>query len=132
MSRLSTGSSITVSFSTRGALMPAWMVQHIATAASIDGLDVDAGTPISMWLAGLIGAHDSSALPIRSIWISPSSLKTKRSRRLLDTITQRQVTSPPLVVVAMPAVSSVRVLAREVQQLVFPHFAWPVAIGLPS
>lgn len=132
MSRRSTGSSITVSFSTRGALMPAWMVQHIATAASIDGIDVDAGTPVSMWLAGLVGANDSAALPIRSVWISPSTLKTKRSRQMLDTITQRQVATPPLVVIALPAVSSVRELARDIQRLVLPHFAWRVAIGLPS
>ena len=132
MSRQVSGSSIAVSFSTRGALMPAWMVQHIASAAAVDGIDVDAGTPLSLWLAGLVGTSESAAIPIRSIWITPASLKTHRSRQLLETIARRQRAKPPLLVIAMPAATSARELAREVQKQLIPHRDGPIAIGMPS
>jgi len=108
------------------------MVQHVAAGAAVDGIDVDAGAPVSLWLAGIVGTSEWAALPIRSIWISPASLKTKRSRHLLETITERQMTRPPLLVVAMPAAFSVRELARDVQQQLMPLRHWPVAIGMPS
>jgi hypothetical protein len=108
------------------------MVQHIATAAAVDGIDIDAATPVSLWLAGLFGTDESTALPISSIWISPASLRTMRGRRLLEGITHRQSAQPPLLVVAMPAVSSARELAGEIQHLASQMSAWKLAIGLPS
>ena len=132
MSRRAPGSPIAVSFSTRGAVMPAWMVQHIASAAAVDGVDVDAVTPLTLWLAGLVGTSESAALPIRSIWISPASLKTRRSRHLLETISQRQIAKAPLLVIAMPAATSVRELARDVQKFLMLNRDGPIAIGMPS
>jgi hypothetical protein len=132
MSRRTSASSITVTFSTRGAVMPAWMVQHIAAAAALDGIDVDAGTPVSLWLAGMSGNGESGGLPVRSIWFSPAMLKSKRCQMLLDSIAERQTSKPPLVVVAMSAPSTVREVTREMQPSLRSFREWPVAIGLPS
>jgi hypothetical protein len=108
------------------------MVQHIAAAATVDGIDVDAGTPVSLWLAGLNGTNELSELPVRSIWISPASLRTKRTGSLLETLTQRQAGRPPLVVIALPGASSVRELSKEIQYQWLAHRERPIAIGLPS
>jgi len=108
------------------------MVQHIAAAAAVDGVDVDAATPVSLWLAGLTGASESATVPLRSIWIAPATLKSKRSRQLLETITQRQMSKPPLLVIAVPGPVSVRELARDFHQHLTSLGDWPMAIGMPS
>ena len=51
MSRQVPSSSIAVTFSSRRALLPGWMVQQVATQAGVDGLDVDA-TSVARSVAG--------------------------------------------------------------------------------
>lgn len=126
------GSSIAVSFSTRGALMPAWMVQHVAATADADGIDLDATSPLGVWLATLTGTNEHCHIPIRSIWLPVDTVRTPRTRRLIDAIHDRQPDGPPVVVVTPSGAAGLRDVARTFVQASGSIRGWTVAIGLPS
>jgi hypothetical protein len=132
MPRRVSGTSIAVSFSTRGAFMPAWMVQHVATMAEVDGIDVDATSPLAAWLAARSGAAEKPHVPIRTLWLPLDNLRLPRTRRLLESIVEHEPDAPPLVVLLLPGTTTVRELSRNLapsrQSLPLPR----VAIGLPS
>lgn len=132
MPRRVPGSSIAVSFSTRGVLMPAWMVQHVATVANVDGIDVDATTPVGAWLAARSGTSERPFVPVRTLWIPADGFRSARIRRLIDTVTERQPDAPPLVVITLVSGGTVRDLARSFQPGWTAVQARRLAIGLPS
>jgi hypothetical protein len=132
MPRRVSGSSIAVSFSTRGALMPAWMVQHVAGMADVDGIDVDATSQLGAWLATLTGTSESPSLPVRSIWLPVDGLRTPRIRRLVDAAHHRQPDLPPLIVLVIPGAAAMRDWARSFQQVTSSALGWSLAIGLPA
>lgn len=132
MPRRISGSSIAVSFSTRGALMPAWMVQHVAGMSEVDGIDVDATSQLGAWLATLTGTSESPYIPIRSIWLPIDGVRAPRIRRLVDATYDRQSDVPPLVVLVLPGAGGIRDWARSFQQSTGSTQGWTVAIGLPA
>lgn len=132
MPRRIPGSSIAVSFSTRGALMPAWMVQHVAGTANADGIDIDATSPLGAWLAQLTGASEHPLLPIRSIWLPIDGMRTPRTRRLLDSIHGRQADAPPAVVLTIAGAGAMRDVARTILQSYEAIREWDIAIGFPA
>ena len=132
MPRRLSGSTVTVSFSTRGALMPAWMIQHVAAIANVVGVDVDATSPFRAWLAGCCGSTEYPYIPVRSLWTSPDGLRSSRIRRLIDSTLERQPDAPPLIVVALPGAGTLRDLSSMFQPAWTAEMPSRVAIGLPS
>ena len=132
MPRRVSGSSIAVSFSTRGALMPAWMVQHVAGMAQADGIDIEGSSPLGVWLAGLTGTSESPYIPIRSIWVPIDGVRTPRVRRLIDHTHERQPDAPPLIVLLLSGAGALRDVARLFMQASGLTQEWAVAIGLPA
>jgi hypothetical protein len=132
MPRRYSGTSIAISFSTRGALMPAWMVQHVAAVAGVDGVDVDATSPLRAWLAARFGTSESPYVPMRTIWVSVEGMRSPRIRRLIDTVADHQPETPPLIVILLSNGCSVREFARafDVARPLFPPSQ--IAVGLPS
>ncbi len=115
MPRVVPGSSIAVSYSSRGASMPAWMVQHVAAVAMVDGIDLDASTRFAMWMASLTCSPETPSLPIRSVWSSAESTDSKRVSRLIDATIHNQPGAPPLIVIMVPGNCSAKDLARTLQ-----------------
>lgn len=68
MSRRPPNALITVAFSTRGALMPAWMSQHLAADAGLSVLDQDASSAVAAWFANRMGSRESY-VPTASLWL---------------------------------------------------------------
>jgi hypothetical protein len=132
MPRRLSGSSIAVSFSTRGTLMPAWMVQHIAAVASVDGVDVDVTSPLRAWLASCFGAAERPYVPVRSIWVPIDGLRSPRNRRLIDTLASHQPDAPPRVIAVLPNSGSVRDLARVFDPTWSALASCQIAIGLAA
>ncbi|HJT93082.1 MAG TPA: hypothetical protein VJ777_14295 [Mycobacterium sp.] len=132
MSRRLSGSPFTVSFSTRNALVPVWMSQHVAMAAGIDGVDVDCTSPLGGWLAGRWGAVDQQQLPVRSMWFSADAIRSARVRRTIEAVLERGTAQPPQLVFLLASGGSVRDLARthEVSRTEFRD--QPFAVGLPA
>lgn len=133
MPRRFPGSTIAVSLSTHGTLLPGWMVQHIAASAGIGGIDIDATTAFGAWLATRSGTTQPAYVPVRSVWVPLSGIVSGRARRLLESIASRQQDDQPLVVAALPAASAYRGLARELEAVcrAAPDPA-RLAIGLSS
>ena len=132
MPRRVPGSSIAVSFSTRGALMPAWMVQHVAGTADADGIDIDAASPLRVWLAGLTGTIEHPYIPIRSLWLPMDSVPAPKVMRLLEAARERQPDAPPLVVLTLAGLAGMRDVAQSFNNWSNPAQDWMFAIGLPS
>jgi hypothetical protein len=131
MSRWFPGSSIAISFSTRGALIPPWMVQHVAAAAGASGLDVDAASPVSAWLASQLGAA-SSQIETRSLWIPLDAGRSQRHRRLIQAMAERQPESPPHLVLLLSTACSLGDVSRAIESIQSEHSPSGVSIGLPS
>jgi hypothetical protein len=131
MPRQFSGSSITVSFSASRTLIPGWMAQHIALTSGVSGIDVDATSPLSAWLAARNGSRPATYLPIRSIWMPLHGLRTSRAQRLIDELVSPTHTSPPLIVTVMPASASLRTLSRDLEPARALAEVWPLALGLP-
>jgi hypothetical protein len=131
MPRQFSGSSITVSFSASRSLIPGWMAQHIAAASGITGIDVDAASPLGAWLAARNGSRTASYVPIRSIWIPLHGLRSSRTQRLMNDLVSQHQAGPPRIVTVVPASSSLRTLARDLQPAQALSESWPLAIGLP-
>ena len=132
MPRRVSGSLIAVSFSTRGALMPAWMVQHVAGMANVDGIDVDATSPLGVWLAARSGTSESPHIPIRTIWLPIEGVRAPRVQRLLDFTHAHQSDVPPLIVLTLSGAGASRDLARTFFQTADVVRDWNVALGLPA
>jgi hypothetical protein len=132
MPRRFPGTSIAVSFSTRGAFMPAWMVQHVTAVAGLDGVDVDATSPLGAWLAARMGTAEKPYVAVRTIWIPADGVRSSRNRRLIDATIAHQAEAPPLVVIMLPGASTVRELARSSEALRAAAEHWRVAMGLPA
>lgn len=134
MSHHQLGSTVTISFSTRAALIPAWMTQHVAAAAGADGIDVDATSAVGAWLAARYGADSGSeqTLPVRTIWLLPDGLRSSRGRRLVEAINDHQPDQPPRIVVMFPVIASLRDLARLFESIRSNSDGRPIAVGLAS
>jgi hypothetical protein len=131
MPRRVSGSSIAVSFSSRGAVMPAWMMQHVAGAANSDGIDLDASSRLGVWLAALSGGNDSPSLPIRSIWIPADGVRAPRIMRLIDETHDRQPDMPPTIVLTISGAGAMRDVARLIVAAIGSTQTRSVAVGLP-
>ena len=132
MSRQISWTSVSVSFSTRKALMPAWMVQHMAAIAGVNGLDVDATSAVGAWLAARSGTIDLPYVPVRSVWLCADDLLSPRSRRFVDRIAEAQPEAPPRVIALLPTGSTLRNLNRSFEATLAVYQPWSVALGLPS
>lgn len=132
MPRRLSGSGISVSFSTRGALMPAWMVQHVAAMAGVNGIDIDASSGIGARLATIHGALADPYVPVRTVWLPSDGLRSQRNKRLVETVMRQQPESPLRVIVTISFSLGTRELARAVDSLqALPENALP-AIGLSA
>ena len=132
MSRRYSDSLFAVSFSTRGALMPAWMAQHVAISAGVDGLDVDATSQLGAWFASRTGVGDGPLLPIRTIWCSLDGVRSSRVSKVVETATGSQETAPPYLVLLLPGLTSVRDLSRLHAFMRSHSPAERFAVALPS
>jgi hypothetical protein len=130
MPRRFSGSSVSVTLSSSRSLMPGWMAQHVAAAAGITGVDVDATSALAIWLASRVSGADSY-VPIRSIWIPAHFLRSNQGQRVIDRLTRRQPDVAPQIVAVLPAGSSLRSLSRDLDLMSTATTARPVAIGLP-
>jgi hypothetical protein len=131
MPRRHPGSPIAVSFSTRGALMPAWMTQHVAATANVHGVDVDATSPVGVWLAARFGAIERPHMPVRTIWLSCEGLRSARNRKLVERVSEQQPDGAPLVVTLISGASTLRELSRAFEVISAMGSPWNMAIGLP-
>jgi hypothetical protein len=131
MSRWFSGSSIAISFSTRGALMPGWMVQHVAAAANANGVDVDAASPLSTWLATHSGPPNSQ-IQTRSLWLPLDIARSPRHRRLIEKTAERQPESSPLLVLLLSSAFTVGDVSLALSTARSDHSPLAVSIGLPS
>ncbi len=111
--------------------MPAWMVQHVAGTADADGIDLDASSPLGVWLATLTGPSEHPHIPIRSIWLHIDHVRTPRTKRLIDAIHARQPEGPPVVVLTSSG-AALRDVARTFVQTSGSVRGWTLAVGLPS
>jgi hypothetical protein len=132
MSRQIPPSSLAVSLSTRRTVLPASMLRQVATVAGVDGLDVDATSALGAWLAARLAASDELNLPIRSIWIPVGELQSTRSRRLFETIAERQPDACPRVVATLTAGTTLYELTRKLKLGGWLSQSLQVLLGLPS
>ncbi len=115
MSRRPPNALITVAFSTRGALMPAWMSQHLAADAGLSVLDQDASSAVAAWFANRMGSREAY-VPTASLWLPITTSSSERSHRLVEQISERQGDSPPSLVLLASSLQ-VRDLSRHVMEL---------------
>src|SRR5687767_3824139 len=90
MSRQIPSSSLAVTLSTKRVVLPARMVNQMATTAGVDGLDVDVTTSLGRWLGARLAAADLGDVLVRSLWVPASELQSPASRRLIQDIANRQ------------------------------------------
>ncbi len=112
--------------------MPAWMVQHVAAIASVDGVDVDATSPLVAWLAARAGTAENPYVPIRSVWATIDGFRSTRVRGFIDSTIQKQQEAPPLVIIVLPGNSTLRDLSRTFQPAVTTALGSHMAIGLSA
>lgn len=132
MSRQVSPSLLAVSFSTRRTVLPASMVRQAATLAGVDGLDVDAMSALGAWLAARLAGAEEMELPIRAIWIPAGEFQSTRSRRLVETITERQPDAHPRVVATLTAGTSLYEVTRHLKIGGWLSQSLDVVLGLPS
>lgn len=132
MPRKFSGTPVAVTFSTRGAFMPAWMVEHVAASAGVDGVDVDATSAISAWLAARAGTSEVAHVPVRAIWLPPEWRRSPRSVRLVESIVSHQPDDPPHVVLLLPTASSMREIVKTLDAIRRAVEPAEAIVGLPS
>ena len=115
MSRRPLNTLITVAFSTRGALMPAWMSQHLAADAGLSVLDQDACTAAGAWFASRMGSREAY-VPTSSLWLPIGSASNERNRRLVAQISERQGGAMPSLVLLASSMQY-RDLSRRVMEV---------------
>ena len=113
-------------------MVPGWMVQRVATLAGIDSLDVDAASSPGAWLAARLGAADSTYIPVRTIWLPASELRSLRSRRLIERIGALQPDVSPRVVATLPSGATLHELMRQLHVGDWLNQSWQVVLGIPS
>jgi hypothetical protein len=113
-------------------MLPGWMVRRVAAQAGIGSLDVDASSALAGWLAARMGGADDSYVPVSSLWLPASELRSQRSRSLVETITDLQPDAAPSVVVTLPAGATLHELTRYVELAGWLTQTWNVVLGLPS
>lgn len=124
-------SSLAVSFSTRRVMLPPRMVHQAASAASADGLDVDATSTLGAWLAARLASTEPDRAPIRTVWLPASEVQSINSRRLVEGIAQRQSSTQLRVVATVPA-GTLHELSRHLALAAETYQSLPVVLGLPS
>ncbi len=115
MSRRPLNALITVALSTRGALMPAWMSQHLAADAGLSALDQDASSAVASWFASRTG-NRQAYVPTASLWLPIGTALSERSRRLVQHVSERQDGEPPGLVLLASSLQY-RDLSRQVMDL---------------
>lgn len=115
MSRRPLNALITVAFSTRGALMPAWMSQHLAADAGLNALDQDASSALSSWFASRAGSRQAY-VPTASLWLPMGTALSERNRRLVRQVSECQGGEPPALVLIASSLHY-RDLSRQVVEL---------------
>src|SRR4051812_12904299 len=125
-------SSIAVTFSSRRALLPGWMMQKVATQAGVDGLDIDATSALGRWLAARPRVPDVTSVPVRTIWLAAGELRSQRSRRLIEAISVIQPDRPPRVVATLPTGATLHELTRNLDLGDWLTQSWPIVLGIPS
>jgi hypothetical protein len=131
MSRQVPSSSIAVTFSSRRALLPGWMVQQLATHAGVDGLDVDATSALGRWLAARVRVPDVAYVPVRTMWLAAGELRSSRSRRLIEAMRQNQPDAPPRVVATLPTGATLHELTRHLDLADWLTHSSHVVLGIP-
>jgi hypothetical protein len=132
MSRRIPSSSIAVSFSTRRALLPAWMMQQVATQVGVDSLDVDATSAVGAWLAQRLGTPGDTYVPVSTVWIPAGELQSLGSRRLIERIGELQPNASPCVIASLPTGTTLYELTRRLELAVQVTQSWQVVLGIPS
>lgn len=132
MTRQIPSSMVTVTFSTRRAILPAWMVHQVAALAGADGLDVDATTAPGRWLAGRIATSQAADVAVRTLWVPAGELQSSAIRRLIENIAGRQSDTPISIVAALPAGTTFHELTAHLALSGSPDYSLPVVLGLPS
>src|SRR5215213_10161356 len=132
MSRQMSLSSIVFSLSTRRAMLPGRIVQRMATHAGIDGLDVDAASAPGAWLAARPRAVDDTYVPVKTIWLPASELRSLRSCRLIERIAEVQPDEIPRVVATLPNGATIHDLMRHLEPGNWVNHSLRVVLGIPS
>jgi len=132
MTRQITSSMVTVTFSTKRAILPARMVHRVGTLAGADGLDVDATTAPGRWLAARLAASDAADMAVRTLWVPAGEYRSAASRRLIENIADRQPDTRLSVVVALPAATTFHELTTHLALSGSPFHSIPLVLGLPS
>lgn len=125
-------SSLAVSLSTRRTLLPASVVQQVATLAGVDGLDVDATSALGAWQAARLAASDDTHIPIRTVWMPAGELQSTRGRVLVETVVKRQPDAHPRVIATLAAGATLYELIRLLELGGWPSQSLPVTLGLQS
>ena len=115
MSRNIPSSSITVSISTRRALLPARMVQQVAIQVGVDSLDVDATSALGAWLAARLATADDTYVPVSTMWLPGGELRSPRSRRFMEKIAGLQPDVSPCVIATLPAGATLHELTNVLE-----------------
>jgi hypothetical protein len=132
MTRQIPSSMVTVTLSTRRAVLPPRIVHQVATLAAADGLDIDATTTLGRWLAARLAASKDANIPVRTIWLPAGEIRSSVSRRLIETIADRQPDARLSVVAVLPGGASFHELTAHLA--LSPAQAadtLPLVLGLP-
>jgi hypothetical protein len=132
MSRQVPSSSLAVSLSTRRVMLSARMTHRLASVAGADGLDVDATSALSGWLAARLAASDAAYVPVRTLWLPAGELQSSPSRRLIESMADRQSNARLCVVAALPAGTTLHELTGHLALAAGTYQSLPVVLGLPS
>jgi hypothetical protein len=111
--------------------MPGWMVQHVASSASAHGIDVDASSPFSTWLA-TYGAPQTPQIETRSLWLPMDATRSQRHLRLIEATMARQPDLPPQLVLLVPNTFTLRDITRAIDTMRPSTSNCLVSFGLPS
>lgn len=131
MPRRMTGSPVSLTLSTYGTILPGWMVQHIAAETGLPGIDVDATTPFGTWLATRSGSQTERYVPVRTIWVPLASVRSQRTRELVEQFARRQ-SDQPTVIATISGSLSPREVFRVAEPLLDIAKQWPLGIGISS
>jgi len=132
MTRQIPSSMVSVTFSTRRAILPARMVHQVAALARADGLDVDATTVPGRWLAARLATSGATDIAVRTLWVPAGELQSTASRRLIETIADRQPDAQLSVVAILPGGASFHELTAHLARSAGLLQTLPLVLGLPS
>jgi hypothetical protein len=113
-------------------MLPTSIVRQVADLAGVDGLDIDATSSLSAWMAARFWESDATRASVRAVWLPAGELQSSRNRRLIELIAQRQCGVPPRVVATLPAGATLHELTRLLELAAWLTLPLPVVLGLPS